>query len=346
MYHPTSRVLTVLELLQSRPGITGPELAARLEMDVRTVRRYINHLQDVGIPVESTIGRYGGYRLRPSFKLPPMMFSEEEAAAVVLGLLASTWLEVGQSPVAVEGALAKITRVLPRTARERLEAVSSHLILLPTNQQARPDASLLINLSEAIALQQRITLSYRSYRDEVTERKVEPYGVVGRSGHWYLVAYCCLRQDYRTFRLDRIQHLEQLTEPFDRVEDFDCQRYMQEHYTSAPNTFSIKVEFHAPIYTLQQKIPATYGELSATETGTLFQSQYEDINGMARYLISLNIPFTIHEPDELRDALKRFADQIMQLATNHLPTTTTPQTVQHSAPDAHRTLSIPADAPL
>jgi predicted DNA-binding transcriptional regulator YafY len=120
MYHPTSRVLTVLELLQARPYITGPELAARLEMDVRTVRRYITHLQDVGIPVEANIGRYGGYRLRPGFKLPPLIFTEEEATAIMLGLLASSWLEIGQSSHAIEGALAKVSRVLPLKARERL----------------------------------------------------------------------------------------------------------------------------------------------------------------------------------------------------------------------------------
>lgn len=135
MYHPTSRVLAVLELLQSRPSITGPELAARLEMDVRTIRRYITHLQDVGIPIEGNIGRYGGYRLRPGFKLPPLMLTEEEAMAVVLGLLASSWLELEQSSLAIEGALAKVSRVLPMHARERLQAVSSHLVLFPHNQQ-------------------------------------------------------------------------------------------------------------------------------------------------------------------------------------------------------------------
>src|SRR5207248_11122420 len=140
MYHPTSRVLTVLELLQSRPSITGPELAARLEMDVRTVRRYITHLQDVGIPVEANIGRYGGYRLRPGFKLPPLMFTEEEATSVMLGLLGTSWLEIGQSSVAVEGALAKVSRVLPLRARERLNAMSSHLFFSP-RQEARPDVS-------------------------------------------------------------------------------------------------------------------------------------------------------------------------------------------------------------
>src|SRR5258708_31364061 len=125
MYHPTSRVLTVLELLQARPFITGPELAARLEMDVRTVRRYITHLQDVGIPVEANIGRHGGYRLRPGFKLPPLIFTEEQATAIMLGLLASTWLEIGESAVAHEGALAKGARVLPMPGGERLPPVAS-----------------------------------------------------------------------------------------------------------------------------------------------------------------------------------------------------------------------------
>ena len=179
MYHPTSRVLAVLELLQARPSITGPELAARLEMDVRTVRRYITHLQDVGIPVEANIGRYGGYRLRPGFKLPPLLFTEEEAAAIMLGLLGTSWLEIGQSPVAVEGALAKVSRVLPLRAKERLQAMSSHLFFFSPQQETRPDISLLIGLSEAIGQQQRVAIDYRSHLDQATHRKVEPYGIMG-----------------------------------------------------------------------------------------------------------------------------------------------------------------------
>src|SRR2546428_13226574 len=103
MYHPTSRVLTVLELLQSRPSISGPELAARLEMDVRTVRRYITHLQDIGIPVEATIGRHGGDRLRPGFKMPPLLFSEEGATASMLGLFTRSGVGSGQRTGALEG---------------------------------------------------------------------------------------------------------------------------------------------------------------------------------------------------------------------------------------------------
>ena len=310
MYHPTSRVLTVLELLQSRPSITGPELAERLEMDVRTVRRYITHLQDVGIPIEANIGRLGGYRLRPGFKLPPLMFTAEEATAIMLGLLGTSWLEIGQSSVAVEGALAKVSRVLPFAARERLNAMSTHLFFA-SPQQARPDISLVLTLTEAIAQQQRIAMEYRSHHDQVTHRNVEPYGIIGWNGHWYLIGYCCLRQDYRTFRLDRIEQATLLAETFERPEDFDCLTYVT---TQQPGSYHIEVKFQATLYTMQQTIPASYGTFTETSTGVLFQTQYESIDGMARYLMSMNIPFVIHQPTELREALLRLAEQMVRIA--------------------------------
>ncbi len=317
MYHPTSRVLTVLELLQARPSITGPELAARLEMDVRTVRRYINHLQDVGIPVEANIGRYGGYRLRPGFKLPPLMFTEEEATAIMLGLLTSTWLEIEQSSVAIEGALAKVSRVLPARARERLQAVSSHLVLFPHHQQARPDASLLIDLSEAIHSSQRIAIDYRSIHKESTHRKVEPYGMNGWRGHWYLVGYCCLRQDYRVFRLDRIQQAQVLSETFEKAQDFDYEELMREKYNASG--MQIEVEFQADMSTVQQKISMLYGTLTPTTTGVLLQEQYDDIESMARYLMALDLPFIVHHPPELREALQRLGERMIQIATAPSP---------------------------
>lgn len=318
MYHPTSRVLTVLELLQSRPSITGPELAARLEMDVRTVRRYIMHLQDVGIPVEATIGRYGGYRLRPGFKLPPLMLTEEEATAIMLGLLGTSWLEIGQSAVAVEGALAKVSRVLPMGARERLKGMASHLFFFSPQQETRPDVSLLIGLSEAIGQCQRVAIDYRSHYNEVTHRKVEPYGIVGWQGRWYLVGYCCLRQDYRTFRLDRIQQVQYLVEPFEKVEEFDCRTYVEEKYGRPSGSFDIEVEFQAALSTVQQKIPASYGSLTATSTGTLLQSQYDNLDDMARYLMVLNLPFVVHQPPELREAVLRLAERMVQMATSQV----------------------------
>ena len=314
MYHPTSRVLTVLEVLQSRPSISGPELAARLEMDVRTVRRYIAHLQDVGIPITGSAGRYGGYRLRPGFKLPPLMFSEEEATAIVLGLLGTSWLEIGQSSAAVEGALAKVSRVLPRQAQDRLSGLASHLFFFSVGQRERPDAEQLIHLSQAIAQCQRVSMDYRSAADETTHRTVEPYGVVGWRGRWYLVGYCLLRRDYRSFRLDRILRAEVLAEQFERAEGFDCQEYVLNTYGKAEGRFQIEVEFDAPMTTVRQRIPAQYGDLSATPTGVMLRSQHDDMDDMARYLMMLNLPFIIHQPPELRDALRRLGEQMTQIA--------------------------------
>jgi len=320
MYHPTSRVLTVLELLQAKPSITGPELAERLEMDVRTVRRYIMHLQDVGIPVEGNIGRYGGYRLRPGFKLPPLLFTEEEATAIMLGLLANPWLEIGQSSAAIEGALAKVSRVLPLRARERLDAVSSHLVLFPHNQQARPDASLLIDLSGAIHASQRIAIDYRSHSNASTHRKVEPYGITGWRGHWYLGGYCCLRHDYRSFRLDRIQQVQILSETFEKAEDFDYEAFVKENYRkNDAGGMHIEVEFQADMSTVQQRIPAIYGTLTPTPSGVLLQEQYDDVEGMARYLMALNLPFVIHNPPELREALLRLGERMILIATASPP---------------------------
>src|ERR1043166_9389139 len=131
MSHPTTRVLTVLELLPSRSRMSGAELADRLDVDPRTVRRYVSTLKDLGVPVESEAGRYGGYRLRPGFKLPPMMFTEEEALALIVGLLISRRVGFGDAAPAVEGALAKIDRVLPVRLRGRVQAVQGTLSFTP-----------------------------------------------------------------------------------------------------------------------------------------------------------------------------------------------------------------------
>ena len=136
-------------------------------------------------------------------------------------------------------------------------------------------------------------------------------------GHWYLSGYCCLRQDYRSFRLDRIQHLQILTETFEKAEDFDYETFVKEnHKTSGPQ---IEVEFQADMATVQQKIPTTYGTLTPTPTGVLLQDQYDDVEGMARYLMTLNLPFVIHNPPALREALLRLGERMIQIATTPIP---------------------------
>ncbi len=317
MYHPTTRLLTILELLQTRPHLSGEELASLLEVEPRTVRRYILMLQEMGIPVEGVRGPGGGYRLRPGFKLPPLLFTEEEATAIVLGLLGSSWLEIDLSSVAVEGALAKVYRVLSLKARERLQAISSHMILSPHLQETRPDASLLVNVSEAVRERRRISIEYTSYQNEATQRQVEPYGIAGWKGHWYVVGYCCLRQAPRMFRLDRVRNIQFLADTFTRPEDFDCQEYVIKRLATIPDVWSIEVEFQASLYAVQQKIPSSHGTLTATPAGVLFQTHHNHLPSMARYLVGLDLPFVIRHPSELREALLHLSEQIAEIARTY-----------------------------
>jgi predicted DNA-binding transcriptional regulator YafY len=139
--------------------------------------------------------------------------------------------------------------------------------------------------------------------------------MVGWNGHWYLVGYCCLRLAHRVFRLDRIQHLEVLDEPFERPPTFDCRAFIAARYGGASGAWPIEVEFAAPLYSVRERIPASFGQLSATAGGTLFRSHTDNLAGQARYLMSLDLPFVIHHPPELRQALLTLAEQVVQTAT-------------------------------
>lgn len=315
MYHPTTRLLTILELLQAHPVLSGEALACRLEVEPRSVRRYITMLQDMGMPIEAVRGPGGGYRLRPGFKLPPLMFSEEEATAVVLGLLGTAWLELQQPATAVEGALAKVLRVLPLRARERLSAVAANLMLPPGDQDIRPQAALLIEVSEAIQLHWRVELDYRSREDVATRRTVEPYRLAGWWGRWYLAAYCCLRRDYRLFRLDRIQGLRVADELFTPNDAFDAEAYLEMQLGRPAAERPIVVEFQAQLPRVRQQVPASYGTFEETPGGVRFQTHYSDLTDIAQFLVACKLPFVVHEPPALREELLRLAATMVRSAS-------------------------------
>jgi predicted DNA-binding transcriptional regulator YafY len=164
-----------------------------------------------------------------------------------------------------------------------------------------------------------VVIDYRAQPDHATQRTVEPYGLAAWWGRWYLVGYCCLRQGYRVFRLDRVQQVQYISETFERPQEFDCYAYMVEHLAKASAHWQIEVEFHAALEIVQQKIPAGYGTLIATPAGVLFQYQYGDLTSTALYLMGLNLPFVIHRPPELRAALLHLAEQMTQIAMVEVP---------------------------
>src|SRR5215469_12615548 len=158
VYRPTARVLTVLELLQSHGHMTGAELARRLEVDIRTIRNYIETLIDLGIPVEAERGRYGAYRLRPGYKLPPLIFTEDESLALTLSLMMAREHGLAQASPAVESVLAKLERVLPQATRARIQAVEQTVIFERSTFQAAPSASAVTTLSVAVQTAQCVRL--------------------------------------------------------------------------------------------------------------------------------------------------------------------------------------------
>ncbi len=311
MYFPTTRVLTVLELLQSRAKMSGPELAERLEVDTRTVRRYITMLQDLGIPVEAERGRYGSYRLRPGFKLPPLMFTDDEALALSLGLLAARKIGLGGAAPAVEGALAKIERVLPLTLRERVQGLQETLVFDMATSNNPPRSEIVGTLSTAAQQERVVQLYYRSFVGDLTERAFDPYGLVYRSGFWYTAGYCHLRDDLRTFRLDRIQDVELCDETFTRPPDFDCLAQVLRAIPSTPDTWYIDVLLKTTLEEAQRRVPPAFAVLDQEPDWVSFRCYVDNLDWVAYVLAGLSCPVVIRQPLELRDAMRRLAQDII-----------------------------------
>jgi predicted DNA-binding transcriptional regulator YafY len=313
MYHPTTRVLTILELLQARATLSGVELAARLEVDRRTVRRYVTMLQDLGIPIESTRGPYGGYRLRPGFKLPPLMLNDDEALAIILSLIAARRQGFAVDGLAAEGALAKIERVLPASLRARLQAVQEVVAFSPAPPAPQPDSEILLRLSDAAQQTRRVRLRYRS-RDEETARSVDPYGLVYHWDRWYMVGWCHLRRDVRVFRLDRVLAAEIEEAAFTRPPDFDSLRYVLEALPTAPPGWEVEVLLETTLDEAQRRIPPGSAILAAAPGGVVLRVHSEHLEWLARMLLMVGCPFVVRRPAELRDALRRLAAEVAALA--------------------------------
>src|ERR1700722_11682585 len=206
MSRPTGRVLTLLELLQSGGIRTVAELADRLGVDGRTVRRYVDHLVDLDVPVESVRGRYGGYRLAPGFRMPPLMLGDDEALAVLLGLIAGRQTGLATAAgTASDTAAAKIRRVLPARLARRLDAVLSSLAFTaPPGQAPAPDAAVLLSIADAVRHHRPVSIRYTAADGRRSERTLHPYGLVAHSGRWYVTGLDPGIAQDRTFRLDRI----------------------------------------------------------------------------------------------------------------------------------------------
>lgn len=313
MSHPTTRVLAMLELMQAHHRMSGPDLAARLGVDERTVRRYAGRLAELGIPVTAERGRYGGYRLMPGYKLPPLMFDDDEATAVVLGLLAGRRL--GLPGEAAGTALAKVQRVLPGPLRDRVRALQETLGFTSVSREGEaPAAETVLTLAQAARERRRVLMRYRSWKGIDSERELDPYGLVLHSGRWYFAGHDHHSGETRTFRADRVLSVELGTVRFDVLGDVDPVEHVVRSLSAVPYAHEVEVELETTLREAARRIPPSAAALSETGSGVLLSARAESLDGMAQMLAGLGWPFTIRRPDELRGAVRDLAARLAERA--------------------------------
>jgi predicted DNA-binding transcriptional regulator YafY len=314
MYSPTTRLLTLLELLQTHHQMSGPAIARRLEVDVRTVRRYVVMLQDMGIPVDAERGPDGAYFLRRGRRVPPLMFTDAEAVALTLGLMAIRELRFPVEVAAAEGALAKTERLIPEPLLQQVRSLQEAIAFNVQDQPVILAADLVVDLSTAVQQRRRVHLHYHAWRGEATERDFDPYGIVFNEGYWHTVGFCHLRQDVRTFRLDRIQRLDLGTQHFERPEDFDVVGHVTRSIAFIEGLEDIEVVLETTVERARQAFTPIMGSLEPTEQGVIFRRSATQLPWIAHVLISLDYPVRVIRPDELRATLRQLAERARALA--------------------------------
>jgi len=303
MTSTTQRVLNLLNLLQSRPVWTGPELAERLGVTTRSIRRDVERLRSLGYPVNAAKGVGGGYQLGRGRALPPLLLDDEEAIATAVSLrLAAGGTVAGASEAAVR-TLAKLDQVLPARLRAEVRALHDAISTLEGGQ-VEVDADALLLLARACRDTVRAEFGYRSHDGTATQRRVEPYQLVATGRRWYLMAWDLDRDDWRTFRLDRIEKPRETTWRFTRREHPDPATYVQRGLTSGRYRWQARIRVAAPVAAVREKVTVASATVTAIdESTTLLEAGSDHLYGLAFHLARIGYPFEVLDPPELRDAL-------------------------------------------
>ena len=313
MADTTARVLRLLGLLQGRAMWTGPELAERLGVTTRSVRRDVERLRELGYPVRASAGVGGGYQLGAGGTLPPLLLDPDEAVAVTVSLR----LAAGGSVTGVEEsalrALAKLDQVLPSRLRGEVEAISEAVVAVE-GVGMPVDARLLSAVARACRDKVRLELTY-SARDEVTTaRRMEPYRVVAMGRRWYLLAFDLDRDDWRSFRLDRV-HADSLhvtTFRFTPRPAPDAVTYVRESVIRSPYRYVARLRLHVPLDEVAGRVPQNAGTLTDLGNGTCeLETGAESLDYLVMETIALGVPFEVLDPPELRDRAREIGARLL-----------------------------------
>lgn len=314
MSQTTQRAFRLLALLQSRPVWSGAELAGRLGVTPRSVRRDVGRLRELGYPVRATQGAAGGYQLGAGRALPPLLLDDDEAVAVAVSLrLAAGGTVAGASEAAVR-TLTKLDQVMPARLRAAVRALHESIATLDLNQ-VRVDGDVLLTLARACRDAVRVGFGYEAHGGAVSRRTVEPYRLVVTGPRWYLLAYDTDRDDWRTFRLDRMTRVTATTWSFRRREHPDPVAFVQRAVVSAPYRYTARVLVHAPAETVAAQVTPRSARVEALDDDTcLLVAGADRLDRLALHLAWLGHDFEVLEPEELRGVLRDVAARLLRAA--------------------------------
>lgn len=304
----TERALRVLGLLQSHDSIGGPALAAELGVTLRTVRRDVERLRRMGYPITASRGSEGGYRLGAGRALPPLMLSREQATAVAVGLRLASASGVAGLEAHALGALASLDAVLPPPVRAEVEAVTASLGVLGGRAPAVP-SSVLTTLTRSIAEGVQLRLVYERRDGERSERRIEPYRVLTVTGHWYLFAWDLDREDWRSFRLDRMRDARATTFRFAARPTPDIDRHVRESITVGGYAAVVRAVVDRPREEVERLIPPRAASVDAVDGARcVVHAGGADPREVLWHLARLDLPVIAIDPPELAAEAARLAD--------------------------------------
>ena len=303
---PTARALQTLEILQMRPGATAGEIAGRLGVTERAARRYVAILREAQVPVESARGRYGGYRLGRGTRLPPVVFTEDEALGLVMAVLEGHPGATDMGEL-TGSALAKVIRALPANVGRRAAALRDHASAAPDRRAAHPDPAVASALVVAVASKRRVRLRYQSASGREWESEVDPWAVVVRHGLWYLLCHSHQADAVRSYRVDRIRTIEQTHESFTPPGGLDPVTALEENLGEGWK-YQARVVFTAPPAEVAPWIRPPMGRLEPHASGCVLVGSTSNPAMYAQeWLAAMPFAFRVEAGDELRAAVAALA---------------------------------------
>lgn len=307
MLETSARLLRLLTVLQGRPSWSGAELADRLEVTGRTVRRDVERLRSLGYPVHATAGAGGGYRLGAGGALPPLLLDDDEAVAVVAGLRMVADGTVAGFAEASLGALTKLEQVMPTRLRHRVATLREATVTIASVAPTLTPESLLA-LAAACRVSERVRIAYRDRAGTATDRRIDPYRLVHSGQRWYLVAYDADREAWRTFRVDRIRDVTPTGRRTPPPDPPDAAAFVAEATTSAPYRYQARILLHATATAIAERVtPASVTVEVVDEQRCMLTAGADSLDAILWSTLGLGVGFTVLEPTELITRMRELA---------------------------------------